>query len=120
MRFENALLRGQLHVRFLEDHNYYMEQCSGGTAREAIDAVGQDLVNQNVVDASDDVFHFSLAELRALATAKIPADQRALVAERKSEFERRQRMQPPDTLGAAPAEKTPGGKRKSRARPAGH
>ena len=33
-RFEGALLRGQLHVRFLEDHNYYMEQCSGGTARE--------------------------------------------------------------------------------------
>lgn len=104
-RFEGALLRGQLHVRFLEDHNYYMEQCSGGTAREAIDAVGQDLVNQNAVDASDDVFHFSLAELRALATAAHPADQRALVAERKSEFERRQRMQPPDTLGADPAEK---------------
>ena len=104
-RFEGALLRGQLHVRFLEDHNYYMEQCSGGTAREAIDAVGQDLVNQNAVDASDDVFHFSLAELRALATTAHPADQRALIAERKSEFERRQRMQPPDTLGADPAEK---------------
>ena len=57
MRFENALLRGQLHVRF-EDHNYYMEQCSGGTAREAIDAVGQDPANWNVVDASNDVFHF--------------------------------------------------------------
>ncbi len=106
VRFENALLRGQLHVRFLEDHNYYMEQCSGGTAREAIDAVGQDLVKWNVVDASNDVFHFSLSELRALATAKNPADQRALVAERKSELERRQRMQPPATLGAAPAEKT--------------
>ena len=77
----------------------------GGTAREAIDAVGQDLVNQNAVDASDDVFHFSLAELRAVATTAHPADQRALIAERKSEFERRQRMQPPDTLGADPAEK---------------
>ncbi len=107
-RLEDALLRGQLHVRFLEDHNYYMEQCSGGTAREAIDAVGRDLVGCNAIDQADDVFHFSMAELRALAAADCPTDQRSLVAARKAEWDRRKRMQPPATLGAAPAQKEPG------------
>ncbi len=105
VRFEDALLRGQLHVRFLEDHNYYMEQCSGGTAREAIDAVGRDLVRRHVVDNADDVFHFSLAELRALAAAGSPTDGRPLIAARKEEWDRRKRMQPPATLGAAPEKK---------------
>ncbi len=104
-RFEDALLRGQLHVRFLEDHNYYMEQCSGGTAREAIDAVGRDLVSRNAIDEADDVFHLSIEELRALAAADYPTDQRTLVAARKEEWARRKRMRPPATLGAAPEKK---------------
>lgn len=104
-RFEDALLRGQLHVRFLEDHNYYMEQCSGGTAREAIDAVGRDLVSRNAIDEADDVFHLSIKELRALAAADYPTDQRTLVAARKEEWARRKRMRPPATLGAAPEKK---------------
>ena len=47
-------------VRFLEDHNYYMEQCTIGTMRESIFAVGQELVSRDQIDHLDDVFHFSI------------------------------------------------------------
>lgn len=104
-RFNDGLLRATLHVRFLEDHNYYMEQCTGGTAREAVFAVGREMVRQNLIEHADDVLHFSIAELDALAQSEKTLDQRALVRERGEEWARRKKMQPPKTLGAAPEEK---------------
>ncbi len=104
-RFNDGLLRATLHVRFLEDHNYFMEQCTGGTAREAIFEVGRNMVQKNLIEHADDVLHFSIAELAALAQAKERPDQRPLVRERCAEMARRKKMQPPPTLGAAPEKK---------------
>ena len=104
-RFNDGLLRATLHVRFLEDHNYYMEQCTGGTAREAIFAVGQNMVQADLIERADDVLHFSLAELEALAHDKTRSNQRSLVQERRAQRAQRKKMQPPPTLGAAPEKK---------------
>lgn len=104
-RFNDGLLRATLHVRFLEDHNYYMEQCTGGTAREAIFAVGHSMAQEGLIEHADDVLHLSLAELEALAHAGEKTDQQPLVEERRTEMAQRKKMQPPATLGAAPEKK---------------
>ena len=99
----NQVLKGALlMVRFLEDHNYYMEQCSVGTMREAMHDAGQQMINRNLIDAPDDIFHFSIPELKQLAKAKNPTDQRELVRLRIEERNHRRRMDPPRTLGAKP------------------
>ena len=101
-RFDEVLKNAILMVRFLEDHNYYMEQCTVGTMREAMQEVGQKMVDQNLIDAPDDIFHFSIPELKKLARAKNLSDQRDLVRLRIGEREHRKRMNPPRTLGAKP------------------
>lgn len=99
--FNKALEEATIGVRFLEDHNYYMEQCTIGTFREAIDLVGRALVERDQIDDPDDVFHFSIDDLKAIARRK-PYDLRPTVVERTAERERRKRMNPPRTLGKRP------------------
>lgn len=105
-RFNNSLKEALIGIRFLENHNYYMEQCTMGTMREAIFEVGQKLVEKNLIDTPDDVCHLSIAELKTLAKKTSPTDQRPLVQHRKQEQERRKKMNPPKTLGAAPKPST--------------
>jgi pyruvate,water dikinase len=101
-RFNNSLKEAIIGVRFLEDHNYYMEQCTVGTMREAIFEVGSAMVQKDIIDTPDDVFHFAIAELKKIARDKNPGDQRALVLHRKAEQERRRQMKPPQSLGTVP------------------
>ena len=103
-RFNKALKRAVIGVRFLEDHNYYMEQCSTGTMREAIHEVGMTLVALGLIERPDDVVHFSLEELKHLAALARPGEQRALVRERKRKREQalRGRMNPPEAIGRSP------------------
>lgn len=101
-RFNSALTEAEMGVRFLEDHNYYMEQLTIGTMREAIFDAGQALVRRGQVEHPDDVFHFSIAELKRIARKKTLSDLRPFVAERSEERDRRRRMKPPATLGKKP------------------
>jgi pyruvate,water dikinase len=103
-RFDAALFEARLWVRFIEDHNHYMEQCSIGTMREAVFDVGRVLVERNLIDDPDDVIHFTIAELRSVAADPHPADLRPRVRERAAELDRRRRMKPPQVLGKPPAE----------------
>ena len=86
----------------MEDHNYYMEQCTVGTMREAIFEVGELMVRKDLIDSPDDIFHFSFDELRTIAQEKKPCDQRNFVKERMNEWEHRKRMRPPQWLGVQP------------------
>ena len=101
-RFNESLAKAEMDVRFLEDHNYYMEQCTLGTMREAIFAVGRALGRRNQIDHADDIFHFTLAELKRIAKKKTQDDLRSWVIERTEELARRKRMMPPATLGKKP------------------
>ena len=105
-RFNKGLKEAIIGVRFLEDHNYYMEQCTMGTMREAVYQVGQEMVEQNLIDTPDDVCHFSIEELKKIAQDKTPSDQRTFVQARKEERERRKKMNAPKTLGKAPQRST--------------
>ena len=101
-RFNHSLKMAIIWVRFLEDHNYSMEQSTVGTMREAIFEVGKALVWKDLIDVEDDVIHVSLAELKEIARDKNPGDLRTLVRKRSEELDRRRRMKPPQTLGAEP------------------
>jgi pyruvate,water dikinase len=101
-RFDRALAEAIIGVRFLEDHNYFMEQCTIGTMRESIFAVGREIVIRDQIDHADDVFHFSIDELKQIATENPQQSLRDRVLERTEELARRQRMKPPATLGLKP------------------
>ena len=101
-RFDEGLDKAHRHVVFLEDHNYYMEQRTMGVLREAMHTVGAELVRRDLVDEPDDVFHFSLEELRQIARSKEAGDQRQLVLQRLREHRRRQQLKAPKRLGAKP------------------
>ena len=100
-RFNGALKEAVIGVRFLEDHNYYMEQCTIGTMREAIHLVGRAFAERGQIDEPDDIIHFSVEEIRA-AARRAPADLRPLVLRRTRELERRRRMNAPATVGKKP------------------
>jgi rifampicin phosphotransferase len=99
-RFNEGVEQAIIGVRFLENHNYYMEQCSIGTMREAVYAVGKALVEDGLVEDPDDIVHLSLDELKAVAKSK--KEQRPLVRQREHEFQLRKRMKPPQTIGKTP------------------
>jgi len=101
-QFNQALKEAVIGVRFLEDHNYYMEQCSIGTMREAIHWVGQGFVERGSIDEPDDVFHFSIEELKQLARQRKPSDLREDVLSRTEERDRRGRMAAPSSIGKKP------------------
>ena len=101
-RFDRSLAEAKISVRFLENHNYYMEQRTIGTMRESIFAVGQELVSRGQIDHADDVFHFSIDELKEIAREQTRHDLRDRVRVRAGEMARRRRMKPPTTLGTKP------------------
>jgi pyruvate,water dikinase len=101
-RFNDGVKQAVMGVRFLEDHNYYMEQCSTGTMREAVYEVGRMLVTMDLVEGPDDAAHFSLEELRQIAADPDPQDQRAFVRERERHWAIRKQMKPPETIGKPP------------------
>lgn len=98
-RLNEALRQAKDGVRFLEDHNYYMEQCGAGTMREAIHDLGTALVELDRIDDPDDVFHFSLDELREIARERKPSDLRPRVRERVDLLERQRGMNAPAFFG---------------------
>ncbi|MEX1007941.1 MAG: PEP/pyruvate-binding domain-containing protein [Acidimicrobiia bacterium] len=100
-RFEFELRRVVCESRTTEDHNHLMEQACGGYLREAVYGLGTVLVADGLLDAPDDVFHLSLAELRAIANGAGPTNTRELVRERAAERDYRARHRPPRTIGAA-------------------
>jgi rifampicin phosphotransferase len=79
----------------IEDHNDWMDQSAPGILRDAMHVVGLRLVGDGVIDDPEDVVHLSLDELRSP-----PNDARALVDERKREFERlKDAGEPPEQIG---------------------
>ncbi|MCZ6633229.1 MAG: PEP-utilizing enzyme, partial [bacterium] len=96
-QFNEALDYAISRVRLLENHNYWMEQCTEGTLREAISEVGSALVRENMIEDPDDIIHLSMKELKAIS--KAPVDQRELIYTRIEMYELRKRMRPPLTLG---------------------
>jgi pyruvate,water dikinase len=69
-----------------------------GSARVPLLALGRKLAAAGVIDSPDDVFFLRLAELEQLATE--PGPMQETVAERKSNLETYERLEPPTSIGA--------------------
>jgi pyruvate,water dikinase len=83
-----------------EDHAFYIDQLGVSVFRRFALAVGERLVEKDLVDAADDVFFLYRDEVvDALLQG---GDRRATVAERRASFERAGQVIPPGALGNPP------------------
>src|SRR5258708_5072338 len=97
-RFEELLAAARACGSLSEEHNYWIDRLCQAHSRRFIRRVGDVLVTMGSIAVPDDIFHLKIAHVRAaLATG---ADQRALVAARRRDYERDRRLRPPRYLGA--------------------
>ncbi len=98
--FERALAAARAVGWLTEGHNYWLDRMCGDRLRRFTRRIGAHLVAAGAIDDADDICHFTRDEVGPLLRA--PADQRALVAERKAEHAWRSALTPPPrTLGKA-------------------
>lgn len=99
-KLERAHRAAVARARAMENHNHLMEQDTEGLLRLAVHRLGTALVAAGAFDAPDDVFHFHVGELRALAAD--PHDVRAIVHDRIAEVAVQATLDPPPFVGAVP------------------
>jgi pyruvate,water dikinase len=83
------------------DHHFYIDQGANAHLRLVLIAIGEKLVELDVLDAPDDVILFRYNELRAFIGDPLGIDGRAIVARAKGAREQAYRMKPRDWVGTA-------------------
>ncbi|HEU0244219.1 MAG TPA: PEP-utilizing enzyme [Candidatus Limnocylindrales bacterium] len=81
------------------DHHFYIDQGANAHVRLVLIAIGEKLVAQGVLDASDDVMFLRYNELRALIGDPAGIDGRAIVAAARAARERAYTLRPRDWVG---------------------
>jgi phosphohistidine swiveling domain-containing protein len=105
-RFETLLKAAQVAAIVHEDHNFWIDQRLFYHVRRVILEFGGRLAQAGVLDAVNDVFYLTPAELHD--GRDVPM--KRLVQERKTEMEQFNHVTPPPILGTMPAfEMTDGG-----------
>ncbi len=100
--FEFLLKAAQEGVVLSEDHGFWIDFNSTARVRKVVMEFGRRFAEAGVIERPDDVFHLNFDEIRE-TTSELPnLDRSNLVAERKAEFERFARIQPPPALGTPP------------------
>ena len=105
-RFEELFESAQYAYPLTEDHAFYIDQMGVVLFRRFVRALGERLAARGCFDAGDDVFFLYDREVRDAIANR--TDHRALVAERKAEWEACGRATPPDILGTPPPPPQPG------------
>lgn len=94
----DALLSAAQSCSFLqEDHNYWIDQRGLHEVRQVCLAVGRHLVEAGKLASADDVFLFTMPELRELATGDSSGAKTART--RRAEMERWAAVTPPSMVG---------------------
>jgi pyruvate,water dikinase len=99
-QFEFLLEAAQEGIVLTEDHAFWIDYSSLYQMRRLFLEFSRRLAEGGVVEAADDVWNLTIEEIRA--SAKTPADRRALVARRKAEMERFGTVEAPPALGTMP------------------
>jgi phosphohistidine swiveling domain-containing protein len=81
------------------DHHFYIDQGANARLRVVLITLGQRLVDEELLDAADDVLFLRYNELRAFVGDPSATDARSLVAERRAEREASAERQPRDWVG---------------------
>src|SRR4029077_12240236 len=83
--FEETLAAAKACGALSEEHNYWIDRLCQANGRRFILRVADVLVGAGAIETRDDIFHLHIAEIRdSLATG---IDRRALLHERKAQFE---------------------------------
>lgn len=97
-RYQQELAAARAATGLLEDHNYYIEQMTGGLLRLAVMALAAALTRSGHLEAKNDVFFLYLNEL--ISASQVPAElTRDRVVEHRHQHEVWARSDPPDELG---------------------
>jgi pyruvate,water dikinase len=95
----NELLSDVENVTRLTEGRAFWQLTAAGVLRAPILALGKKLVDAGVLDLPNDVFFFYIDEVKEVA--RTPRRMQTVVSERKREFERWERLNPPAFVGAA-------------------
>jgi rifampicin phosphotransferase len=98
-RFDRLLDDARRIGPITEIHNYWIDRKAQAHMRRLAMRAGARLALDGVVDRPDDVFYLDRAEVADLL--RHPGDRRALVAQRRDEYERWRRFVPPRVVGKA-------------------
>ena len=101
-RFERALAAARESARWFEDHNYLIDSATHALHYLALTAGARRLVGRGVLEAVEDVLWLKRDEVCAALRDAEHGPLRGVVAERKAEHERWERLTPPPWLGAPP------------------
>lgn len=101
-QFEFLLHAAQIANALTEDHNYYIDFQGVYQVRRVFVALGERFERAGIIEQGDDIFHLTLDEIRASATAGSVIDRRDTVAERKAEIDRYRGAALPPAVGTAP------------------
>ncbi len=104
-RFDEVLAPSQAAGALTEEHNYWIDRLCQANTRRFVLRVGDVLARAGSIAEPEDICHLHIAEVRE--TLASGADRRALVAERRAEFERDRRLRPPRYVGAPLAAPAP-------------
>ena len=94
--FQTLLVAAQPYVQISEERALW-QLIAIGSVRVPVLALGRELVAAGAVKKEDDVFYMSLGELRQLAAQPRPSFD--LVAKRRAEHTRREKLNPPLSIG---------------------
>jgi phosphohistidine swiveling domain-containing protein len=97
----NELVAHARQIGFLtEVHNYWIDRRAQAEMRKVAIRVGRRLVDEGILAEPDDVFYLHHDEIAAVL--RQPTDQRGLIAQRRAEHQRQQRITPPKLVGKPP------------------
>lgn len=86
------------------DHHFYIDQGTNARLRTVLLAVGQKMVDADIIDDPEDINFLRYNELRALVGDAGAYDAREIVSDRRDEHEEATSKRPPDWLGTATEE----------------
>jgi pyruvate,water dikinase len=104
-RFEEVLAPSLACGALTEEHNYWIDRLCQAHGRRFLLRIAGVLVRAGSIAEPEDVFHLHKDEVRE--TLANGGDRRALVAERRREYERDRRLRPPQYIGTPPTVKPP-------------
>lgn len=105
--FERQLEAAQICYRLSEDHNFWIEGRGLYCVRQVCLALGQRLVEAEVIETEDDLFYLTSEEVRAAATMSVPRSLQEQVQKRRETEAHFANCTPPPFLGTPPPEDIP-------------
>ena len=98
-KLRRALTQATNMAPLTPDHHFYIDQGTHQRMRRAGLEIGKKFVEKGILEAKEDIIHFSYPELREIATNPAAFDAKAKVEERKKSMKEAEEILPPPFIG---------------------